>query len=524
MTSLLKSFVVAVFCIVTCMPSPAQTFQTLTSFKGAYVPYGTRPAGKLVEGTDGNLYGTTSLGGPDFSKCDGQSCGTIFQVTPSGVLSTLYDFCSLSNCTDGSYPDAGLIQGLDGNFYGTTRQGGDGSSQCPSGGCGTVFQLASSGLTTMHSFCSGAQCADGSFPSGGLVQGSDGTFYGATSEGGASNNGTIYKLTSDRVLTTLHSFCALANCADGASPGGLIQGSDGNFYGFTAQGGQGVSSSCTGCGTVFQITPRGVLTTLYNFCSLEDCADGWAPSSIIQASNGNLYGTTSEGGANATGGTAFELTPGGVLTTLYNFCSLAKCADGTDPGSLLQGADGSFYGTSGGGVGSFLAGGGTLFRLTSAGALTTLYTFCSKTNCTDGNGPGPIVQVANGTFYGPTSAGGNRSHGTVFSWSQDVNAPPTLAPSPLNFDSQNPDTSKTKILRITNVNTGTLDLTGFTVTGSSAFAISASTCGETVQAKKACTLSITFTPTEPGTLEGSLLVYDNAPGSPQTVSLTGSGK
>jgi uncharacterized repeat protein (TIGR03803 family) len=151
--------------------------------------------------------------------------------------------------------------------------------------------------------------------------------------------GTVFKMTPDGNLTTLAGF-------EGANPRALVQASDGNFYGTTEAG--GTSKNCNGgCGTVFKITPSGTLTTLYSFCSLANCADGWNPwAGVIQATDGNFYGTTELGGANCAPlgcGTIFRMTPGGSLTTLYSFCSQANCADGAVPyAGLIQASDGNF--------------------------------------------------------------------------------------------------------------------------------------------------------------------------------------
>jgi uncharacterized repeat protein (TIGR03803 family) len=165
-------------------------------------------------------------------------------------------------------------------------------------------------------------------------------------------------------------------------------------------------------GTVFKITPSGTLTTLYSFCS-QSCADGEEPyAGLVQATNGDFYGTTQSGGANFVG-TVFRITPDGMLTTLYSFCSQSGCTDGENPrAALVQAANGDFYGTA------YLGGannGGTVFKITPSGTLTTLYSFCSQSGCTDGEYPyAGLVQATNGTFYGTTVFGG-ADLGTVFS-------------------------------------------------------------------------------------------------------------
>jgi uncharacterized repeat protein (TIGR03803 family) len=409
------AWVVFVLCTGTALTSPAQTFTTLVSFD---FNDGTIPAYEsLVQGADGNLYGTTAYGGHNNFPCGGTlGCGTIFRITPAGVLTTLYNFCLLLNCEDGDLPSGGLIQATDGNFYGTTF--------------GTVFKITPAGtLTTLYNFCSQPECTDGSGANG-LVQATDGNFYGTTYSGGANcldsgppGCGTVFEVSPAGKLTTLYSFCPdFSICSDGMLPlGRLVQGSDGNFYGTTSE------EDFNFIGTVFKITPTGTLTALYTFCSQPDCTDGDFPfAGLVQASDGNLYGTTTSGGAHCIKyggcGTVFKITPGGKLTTLYSFCSRTKCSDGQVPiAGLVQATDGNFYGTTySGGANNR----GTVFEITPAGKLTTLYSFCSQPGCTDGGFPSAgLVQATDGNFYGTTSKGGadlgrcvnpNPGCGTVF--------------------------------------------------------------------------------------------------------------
>jgi uncharacterized repeat protein (TIGR03803 family) len=190
--------------------------------------------------------------------------GTVFKVTPSGQLTTLYSFCSQSGCTDGSQPYAGLVQATDGNFYGTTFEGGASKTGCSGFGCGTVFKIAPSGtLTTLYNFCSLSSCTDGSGPLAGVIQGTDGNFYGTTFEGGTNTMscndngcGTVFRITGSGTLTTLYSFCSQGSCTDGEYPeAGMVHGTDGNFYGTTAAGGAD-TTGCddNGCGTVFSLS------------------------------------------------------------------------------------------------------------------------------------------------------------------------------------------------------------------------------------------------------------------------------
>ena len=279
------------------------TFTTIQSFDGTN---GNKSFAGLVQGTNGNLYGTTYYGGTTDS-------GEVFEITPGGTLTILHSLCSKTGCTDGEYTYATPVQGTDGNFYGTTYLGGSKES-------GTVFKITPGGtLTTLHTFGG----TDGSQPLAGLVQATDGNFYGTTYLGGSQGDGEIFKITPNGAFTTLHSFCSVAACKDGRNPfAGLVQAVDGNLYGTTLTGG------AKGYGTVFKVTPSGAFTTLHSLCSQSGCPDGEFPQTgLVQATNGNLYGTTIVGGAHDSG-TIFEITPGGTLTTLYNVCSQSGCPDG----------------------------------------------------------------------------------------------------------------------------------------------------------------------------------------------------
>ena len=219
-----------------------------------------------------------------------------------------------------------------------------------------MFRISPAGnLSNLYTF--GSAPTDGLAPRGRLFEGSDGNFYGVTQGGGTNNDGTVFKITSAGKLTTLWQFGGLSNDADGRSPSaGLAQGSDGNFYGTTVQGG-GVNHH----GTVFQITPAGMLTVLWQFGSLSNDADGGGPGELVQGSDGNFYGTTAAHGTNR-GSTLYRITPTGTLTVLWQFGSLTNNGDGAEPmAGLVQGSDGSFYGTTAFGG---LNNSGTVFRLT----------------------------------------------------------------------------------------------------------------------------------------------------------------
>jgi len=392
------AYIVFLFCIATVIASPAQTFNSLLSFDGTD---GANPYFlSLIQGIDGNLYGTTWLGGN--LNCNAPSgCGTIFRITTEGALKTLYRF---DDGADGANPFAGLVLATNGNFYGTTSSGTTGG--------GTVFRITAGGkLTTLHSFV--GPPTEGDLPQAGLVQAADGNLYGTTYQGGAnqaacnSNQtldvacGTVFKITLGGKLTTLYSFCTQSGCADGVWPtGSLVQGTDGNLYGTTFVGG---SEACGyGCGTVFKITPAGKFTTLHSF----NGSDGEGPiGGLVQGSDGNFYGTTANGC-----GTVFKITPQGVLTTLQN-CLTEYLVAG-----LVQGTDGNFYGTTaqGGGSRNCTYGCGTMYEITSGGTLTTLHSYDGA----NGSRPyGGLVQSTNGAFYGTTNLGGASSDGVVFSLS-----------------------------------------------------------------------------------------------------------
>jgi uncharacterized repeat protein (TIGR03803 family) len=264
---------------------------------------------------------------------------------------------------------------------------------------GTVFRIAQPRvLNTLHEF----DGDDGGRPNGTLVQVTNGNFYGITYYGGNEDAGTVFEMTTRGTVTTLYMFCEQPNCADGLGPvGGLTQDeASGNFYGLTEAGG------AFDQGTIFKISPRGAFTNIHSF----DSTDGSAPlSALVQATDGNFYGTTSGGGANNVG-TIFKITPRGAFATLYNFCLRTGCTDGSYPsGALAQAADGNLYGTTeAGGTNNV----GTIFKATLDGKVTTLYTF----DQIDGSRPaGGVLPSTDGNFYGTTDQGGdltcNAPHG-----------------------------------------------------------------------------------------------------------------
>ena len=399
----------ALLCAATTIRASAQTYTVLDSFNFSN---GGNPYAPLVQANDGNLYGTTSVGGTF-------GYGVIFKLTPSGALNVFFKLCYLSNCADGWAPVSGLVQATDGNLYGTTQFGGLINSSCGYG-CGTIFKITPAGvLTTLHSF---AYRADGSPSLGGLVQGTDGNFYGTAKAGGSGKQGTIFRITPSGAFTVLHTFTGASD--DGADPlSPPVQASDGNFYGVTYFGGSG------GNGTIYKITPAGTFTVINNLGNFGD--ERYPVGGLVQAPSGELYGTTFWGG-NEGLGTVLEVTLGGTLTELYSFCAAVDCADGFDPMSVLTlGSDGNFYGvTELGGAACLQPGCGTIFKMTPAGALTTLYNFCSQSGCSDGWQPqnqAPI-QATNGIFYGAVLLGGSPGFGAVYSLSMGLR--PFVKPNP----------------------------------------------------------------------------------------------
>jgi uncharacterized repeat protein (TIGR03803 family) len=323
--------------------------------------------------------------------------GAIIHTSFSGQPSVLYSFCPQANCADGWYP-VGMFQAPDGTIYGTAGGGG-------ANGQGAIYQLSPQGKeTVLYSFCSEPNCADGSEPAA-AVPSLRWTLLGDAFSGGAYNQGLLFELTPAGEFTPLYSLCAQTGCTDGAGPvAPPIQGSDGTIYGTTNWGGR------FGSGTVYAFTPQGHLVTMHSFSSANGASS--APT-LTQGADGNFYGVTIDRGS-AYQGSVFKITPQGQFTTLYSFCAQkGNCPDGAAPLSLIQGSDGNFYGTTLGGPN----GGGTIFEVTPLGVLTTLYSFCQVAGCLDGDSPQSLVQDTNGTFYGTTGAGGTLGGGTLFSLS-----------------------------------------------------------------------------------------------------------
>ena len=348
---------------------------------------GADPQSAPILGSDGNFYGTTQYGGLI-------DAGAVYSLTAAGSESVVASFAS---GTASQGPIGALIQASDGNFYGTTYSGGTSNN-------GTAFKLAANDtITTLWSFGSGV---DGQFPNGGLVQASDGNFYGTTASGGTTGYGTVFRLTPGGVETVLWNF---SNGTDGYAPkGSLVMGNDGNLYGTTSVGGT------NGTGTIVRVTLAGVETVVWNFGGTNE---GYLPApNLIIGSDGNFYGTTEGGGAND-GGTLFKFTTAGALSVVWAF---GAGEDGSGPWSgVTQGSDGNFYGTTvlGGTIkicgASNSFGCGTIFRVTPAGEETVLWDFGFG-----GNGaqvfPLSVVQNADGSLFGVTGSGGTTGGGTIY--------------------------------------------------------------------------------------------------------------
>jgi uncharacterized repeat protein (TIGR03803 family) len=369
---------------------------------GNPIPYtgdAATPSG-LMQASDGNFYGTSTNGGR-------YSQGAFFMVTPGGVEKVLYSFAG--GAGDGSNPED-VIQGKDGNFYGATGAGGIGP--CP-GGCGIIFKITPAGAESVLYFFTGG--ADGGSPND-LLLGSDGNFYGAAALGGSMNGvcsgqgcGVVFRLTPSGTLTTLYAF--QGGTTDGAEAAYVIQGSDGNLYGNTVYGGSSDN------GTVFELTLGGVETILHSFAGGNDGAIPFAP--LTQGSDGNLYGTTQYGGTYANG-VVFTVhlapVPAGTSNEAVLHAFAGTMTEGANPVStaLVQGSDGNLYGTTSSGGNPNCAGGcGTVFKITTSGTFSTLYLFATGAGNVPPN-PTSLIQANDSNFYGTTSQGGGNGFGTVF--------------------------------------------------------------------------------------------------------------
>jgi uncharacterized repeat protein (TIGR03803 family) len=367
---------------ILAIAASAQTYTILHSFD-VYVD-GATPETPLVQGFDGQFYGTSAWGGPG-------GRGTFFKIGRYyGKMTILHNFAD--NPVGDAQPAYNLIENEGGTFYGTTV-GSTVQNQ-------ELYRMSETGdEKVLLNFCTQPKCTDGVYATS-LIWDWNHNLIATLSAGGGNGQGVIFSITPGGRETTLHGFfCFGTYCPYGNEPWQMIQASDGNLYGVASFG--GAKSS----GTVYTVGPSRPFTKLYDFCSQADCADGGGPVQLIQGSDGNLYGTTQTGGAYGAG-TIFKMTTAGVLTTLYNFCSPQGCTSGRQPaGTLVEGTDGNFYGVNYYGGEGQAEGNGTIFKFTPTGEYTLLYNF-PDTNGWDGQNPTSLVQGTDGAFYGTTDWGG----------------------------------------------------------------------------------------------------------------------
>lgn len=365
----------------------AQTFSDKVIYSFTGEADGNEPLfSGVVRDKAGTFYGTTYAGGAF-------NYGTAFKVDASGNETVLHSF---GEGNDGRNPYASVAMGPAGRVFGTAPEGGIKNPQCQKG-CGIVFEIEPDGKEkVLHSFTGGT---DGGFPSG-VIRDSDGNLYGTTEIGGVSGSGTIFKVDASGTETVLYSF---AGQPDAQYPeASLIRDEAGNFYGTTVAGG------AYGLGTVFRLDASGHETVLYSFAGAFK-SDGQGPdTALLRAPNGDLYGTTFQGGAGI--GTVFKVDASGNETILHAFGSIQN--DGAYPESpLISDSRGNLYGTTiqGGTVG---IPGGIVFQISAQGAYSVVYDFGGKA---DGSAPaGPLVHGSDGSFFGTTSSGGAAGLGTVY--------------------------------------------------------------------------------------------------------------
>jgi uncharacterized repeat protein (TIGR03803 family) len=386
-------------------------FKRLHYFAGDDGAEGFGPYATLVLGTDGNFYGTTFYGGPEADRCNCSVGGTVYRMTPAGVITVLHTFMS----SDGASPAGGLAIGPDGSFYGTTVGGGD-------YGGGTAFKIDMAGnFKMLHSF--GGPAKDGSKPwLGTLALGADGNFYGVNSQGGAGSFGTLFSMTPAGVVTVLHAFAGGAS--DGATPrGGVMFGTDGGVYGTTLCGGSHEPARACG-GTVYRWTAKGGFVLLHSFDPATGVHDGFGPQATLTQRGKLLYGTTTLGG-DAGAGTVFKLPlAGGTLATLHSFAGGVDAAvpnsDGKAPvARLVLGKDNKLYGTTSNG-GTFRSvhpeGDGTIFSIDAGDVYAQVFAFGQA--ITYGAHPigGLVLGSSGNTMYGVTENGSANYTGVFYSF------------------------------------------------------------------------------------------------------------
>ncbi len=351
--------------LVLVQNSPAQTVKTVYGFAGGNSGNSAFPVWvALAQGRDGRLYGTT----------EGISNGSVFGVSTGRLFTDVFDF----DHTDGGQAYAGVTLASDGNFYGTTWDGGTGNN-------GVFFKVTRSGTyTLLHNFAGYEGGIDGNHPVAAPVEASDGNLYGTTegTTGSTVIPSTIYKYTRAGVFSTIYTFNGTVGLVVHSS---LIEGADGYLYGTASEGG------INGCGTIFKVSTAGVVLQYYSLTSGTDT--GCSPvGPLLQGADGNFYGTTQAGGTYSMG-TIFKMSPGFVVSTLYSF--QGPPTDGEYPSAgMVQATDGNLYGTASPGSSTYY---GALFEVSTGGTYKVLYMFTP----TFGDFPlGTLIQHTNGKTYG----------------------------------------------------------------------------------------------------------------------------
>jgi uncharacterized repeat protein (TIGR03803 family) len=379
--------------------------------------FGSTPDAELLQASDGNFYGTTANGGaglcPNPFGGGVVGCGTIFRITRTGTLTTLYSFpydtsTSTPSAPNGAYPTAGLIQGKDGYLYGVAQDGGLRYGCNGALGCGTAFRISTAGVfTLLHQF--NDSDGNGGRPLNHLVQAADGRFYGVANEGGVGNQGTLFSMTAAGGVTLLHQFNRdIGN--DGYDPtGALLVGHDGKtLYGTTTFGG------ANGGGLIFRYAD-GVLTTLHAFDNLQSTAAGtcFQPTgALIFGRDGKLYGTTPSGGF---GGCLFSISTAGTgFKVLYVFNGTGPFNGEAAYSGPLLGNDGLMYGVT---SLTQTSQPGSTYRYNPVSG--TMGTFAPFSGDTGGNPSGVLIEGKDKYLYGTTTEYGGSTtlgpiHGTVF--------------------------------------------------------------------------------------------------------------
>jgi len=398
---------------LTVNPTPVRSYTVLHSFLGGSPPNdGIQPGygASLAPGSDGNLYGMTPFGGTgaNISGYAQSGSGILFRISPGGTYAVLHNFGDGTVANDGAMPTAGLVEGADGNYYGMTQNGGV-------YGFGTVFRITPQGaVTILHSFAGTSITPhDGAIPSASLVLASDGNFYGTTVYGGTAANGTLFRISPAGVYAVLHNFRDGSVTNDGSEPyTALLQASDGNLYGTTVSGGSGY-------GTLYQLTLQGGYAQLRSFGDGSYAADPEYPSALVQGSDGSLYGTATKA-TSTPKEIAFKMTTQGAPTILHVFGDGSVYDDGASSGvsppvGLVLGADGNFYGTTTWGGNPPVTGNGVAFQMTPAGAVTIIHAFFNGQVAYDGVEPSaPLCRGLDGNLYGTTTYGGVSGNGSAF--------------------------------------------------------------------------------------------------------------